>query len=86
MQGQTRQGLKEVLREKDRWNRRGLDKNDSPLVVWQLEPLEDSENPLLKGHVAEGEEEKEEQFEVRMWVVDLKMEWGVGKGEAGERT
>lgn len=42
---------------------RGLDKNDSPLVVWKLEPLENSENSLLKGHVTE-EEEKEEQFEV----------------------
>lgn len=34
-----------------------MDQSDSPLVVWQLEPLEDGENPLLKGHVPEEEEE-----------------------------
>lgn len=42
---------------------RRSDQSDSPLCLWQLEPLEDGENPLLKGHVTE-EEEKEEQGEV----------------------
>lgn len=42
---------------------RRSDQSDSPLCLWQLEPLEDGENPLLKGHVTK-EEEKEEQGEV----------------------
>lgn len=42
---------------------RRSDQSDSPLCLWQLEPVEDGENPLLKGHVTE-EEEKEEQGEV----------------------